>query len=418
MTPAHQPQSTPDPLMAFARRWWWLLCIGVILGGIGAVVYHRMGPLPYQSTALVQILSPTGSNPTADASLTRSAASNFAAEASSSRIYGLVSEELKGTLDLSVSDLERMERNGTLNVRARVGSNFITIDVTDPDPERAQLIANTLAQVFVDDVTFRSDQIYLARQAQLDEQIQFTRQQLATAALRQREIDLKAQLRNQETALLTLQVNYQQELARQSEADANTSGTITPTQLAAQAEIRSKLLEIIGRQVTDVEANIAALTEDIAEVQAELATLPQETDNSLSAAFATAYSLQLTALTQRYVTDQIQAFTASPPVVRYGDASPPIVTTGIKKLGMFGVAGGAIVAAALGFAFDYLRRWRAARSRSSTLADTGSSQDALSIDITRLLKQVDAYAVHGDHTHGRAALNGSSHPHSKAATDA
>ncbi|HEX5166901.1 MAG TPA: hypothetical protein VFV93_15960, partial [Thermomicrobiales bacterium] len=205
---AGEPQEH-DPLMQFAKRWWWLLVAGAIVGIGLAIVYSKVGPVPYESTSLIQVVPPSGATTTEKADQAQTASANFAAEVSSPRIYTLTSQALAGEIQITTSDLEAMERDGSLTVSPMRGSNFIKVVVTDSDRGRAKLIAGTLASVFVDDITQRASAANAARQSQVNQQIEFTRQQLATSALRQREIDLTDELRDRQSALLDLQTNYQ-----------------------------------------------------------------------------------------------------------------------------------------------------------------------------------------------------------------
>lgn len=395
-------QQERDPLMQFAKRWWWLLTIGAIIGVAVAYTYQQVGPIPYQSTALLQVVTPSGSTTTEQAAQARSASTNFAAEVASPRTYALVSEALVGSLDISASELGSMERSGAIAISPLRTSNFIRVVVTDPDPVRAQLLADTIARVFVDDIAVRSKDGFEVRQSQVQEQIQFTREQLATSALRQRENDLEEEIRGQQGALLTLQTSYQQELGRQAETDAiGDRGSFSESELTKLIEVRSQLLRAIGQQISAVEANVATLNEELTSVRDELATLPPDADGSLSAAFTTAYSLQLSALTERFVTDQVSALTVGPPVLRYGDASTPYVTQGIKKLGVFGVVGGLAVAAGLGMAVDLVRKWRAGRARGTNSLETSSTSD-----IERLLAMVDELTARGNSAGGRVVGTG------------
>lgn len=388
-----------DPLMQFAKRWWWLLAIGFIIGVVAAIVYSRVGPTPYQSTALMQVVTSSGATTTEQASQARVATANFAAEVASQRIYILASEALAGTLDISAVDLDAMERNGTLTITPMRTSNFIQVIVVDPDPDRAQLIADTISRVFVEDIAARSKDSFEARQEQVNQQIEFTRNQLVQSALRQRESDLEEAIREQQSALLNLQTSYQQELGRQAESNVIGDRTgFNENELTKQAEIRNQLLRAISEQITNAEANITTLNNELATVRDEIAKLPPDVDGSLSAAFTTAYSMQLAALTQRYVTDQISALTESPPVLRYGDASTPFSTQGIKKIALFGAIGGMAVAAAIAFGYDMIRKLLAARSlrRGQT-----SSRVMATTDFDRLLKLVDELAGRGDSASGR-----------------
>jgi uncharacterized protein involved in exopolysaccharide biosynthesis len=381
-----------DPLMQFARRWWWLLLAGAIVGFGLAIVYSRVGPVPYESTALVQVVSPSGATTTEKADQAQTATANFAAEVASPRIYTLTSQKLAGQINLTASDFEAMERDGSLAISPMRGSNFIKIVVSDPDPDRARLIAGTMASVFVDDITSRAAASNEARQTQVNQQIEFTRQQLATAALRQREIDLSKDLRDQQSLLLNLQTNYQEELGRQAESDAvGDRSSFSENELAQQADVRQQLLRAISEQVTDTQTNIESIKSELSTVQADIAKLPADDDGSLSAAFSDAYSLQLTTLTQQYVTGQVTALTQGAPVMLYGDASTPFATMGMKKLGMMGIAGGLAAAAGLGLAFDLLRKLRVERARKHGVAGTATP------DFERLVALVDELSVRGDY---------------------
>jgi len=387
-----------DPMLRFAKRWWWLLSIGAVIGIAAAIIYLRVGPIPYQSTALLQVVPPSGATTAAQAEQARSASANFAAEVASPRMYALVSEALAGTLDISPDELEAMERNKKIDVTPQRTSNFIRIVVTDSDKDRAQLIANTFAQVFVDDIALRAQSIFDLRQAQVEEQIQFTREQLATSALRQREIDLESEIRKEQANLLNLQSSYQQELGRQAEADAlGDRASFTGGETQQLEEVRLQLLRAISQQISASEANIAALNSDLDEVRAELETLPPDVDGSLSAAFTSAYSLQLSTLTERYVADEIASLTQSTPVLRYGNASTPFATQGIKKLGLFGLMGGVAAASAIAFAIDLFRKWRASRTQRDSLTDTGTMVP----DFERLMAMVNELAGRPDATGSR-----------------
>jgi len=137
------------------------------------------------------------------------------------------------------------------------------------------------------------------------------------------------------------------------------------------------------------------LNEDLVSVREELATLPPDVDGSLSAAFATAYSLQLSALTEQYVTEEIASLTQSAPVLRFGDASTPFSTEGIKKFGLFGIMGGIAVAAGLGLLMDLLRKWQAGHIRNTAAHPTFSSSS-----LERLLVMANETTTRRESTQG------------------
>ncbi|HEX5166504.1 MAG TPA: hypothetical protein VFV93_13965, partial [Thermomicrobiales bacterium] len=242
---------------------------------------------------------------------------------------------------------------------------------------------------------------------QVNQQIEFTRQQLATSALRQREIDLTDELRDRQSALLDLQTNYQEELGRQAESDAiGDRSSFSEDALAQQAEVRTQLLRAISQQISDTQANIESIQGELSTVQADIAKLPADEDGSLSAAFSNAYSLQLSTLTEQFVAGQVTALTQGAPVMLYGDASTPFATMGMKKLGVIGIAGGLAVAAALGLGLDLLRSRRAERARKHGRYPVTSTATP---DFERLVALVDELSVRNDHGGNRSVRSGS-HP--------
>jgi capsular polysaccharide biosynthesis protein len=344
-----------DPYLAFALRWWWLLIVGGVIGLIGGVVYLKVGPIPYTSVAQVQVPPQTTTNPNASSGQAADATTNYGAEATTSQMFTLVSQELAGTLNLSASDLLVLQQNGDIVIKTVKGTNFITITVSDTDHHRAQLIADTIATVFVRDVNERASAQIDARTALLEQQIDVTSQRFLTARLNQRLEELQTNLANQRTMLLQLQASYQQELQNQAQLDKlnATNGQQTSPEINAT---RAQWLNTLNSQISDVDKNVKDLTSQIADVQGQLAKLPGSTDPSVSAVFASAYGQQLQDLTRNYAQLQLDSPAARAPLVRYGDASNPLPASGQKKMLLLGGALGAIIAAALGFAIDWYRR--------------------------------------------------------------
>lgn len=367
-----------DPYLAFALRWWWLLLVGFAIGALGAVGYVKYGPFPYAAVAQVQVVPQTSSiNPNASSTQARDATTNYTAEATTSQMFTLISQELAGTLNLSASDLITMQQGGTIDIRTVKNTNFIAFTVTDSDPERARLLANTLATVFVRDVNGRASAQLDARQRLLEQQIDATSQRYLTARLNQRLEEVQRELTTQRNTLLQLQTNYQQELQRQAELDrvAGTNSQPSP-QLAAT---RSQWLELISGQIGDVEKGIRDLNTQIDGVRGQLSQLPGSTDPSVSAVFASAYGEQLQALTRDYAQLQIDSPAARAPLIRYGNASDPLPAAGMKKYLILGAGVGAALAAALGLAIDWLRRRKgapAAATADATADDTGATPAA------------------------------------------
>lgn len=371
------PAAAPNPYLAFVRRWWWLLVLGAVLGTLGAFAYLRFGPVPYESTA--NVLVPPQSNPGANSlgspGQVQGVASNYAVQASSSRVYEAVSRALQGlsARKLSAKDLLTMDQENQINVGTQRGSNLIAISVTDSDPAFASLLANTIASVFVKDVQDRAAADLDNQKQELEQKIETTRQQFVNAQLFQRQQDLLSQLRDQRSQLLQIQMQYQQELQRQVEEDQRAQVVVagspkpTPEQLQraqllaeASARVRTQWLQIVGAQQKDVEQNITTLNAQLAAVNDGLSRVPDSTDTSVEAAFATAYGAQLQSLTAEYVHLQLNGQASASPVQLYGEASPPVTQASGKKTLPIGAGLGIALATALAYALEWLQRQRAA----------------------------------------------------------
>ena len=358
-----------DPYIAFALRWWWLLLLGAILGSVAAFGYTQYGPIPFESIAQVQVPAQTTSDPTANSSQARSAATNYAAEATSPQMFSLVSKELEGTLNVSSSELQLMSQDGRLDIRLVKNTNLISITVTDPDPNRARIIANAFAIAFVRDVNSRAATQLDTRGLQLQEQIKMTESRLVVAQLRQREQALQDDLVAQRGLLLQLQLGYQQELQRQAEADrlAAVAGQPVSPQVT---ETRNEWLRLIRDQIAAMQTTINNLTAQVVDVQNALKTVPGGTDPSVLAAFTTAYSEQLQSLTREFAQVQLSGPGAREPIIRYGVASDPLPASGQKKMLMMGFAAGVGLAIGLGFLFDLLRQRRTGEQVASQSSES------------------------------------------------
>lgn len=352
--PVSAAAPTQDPYLAFALRWWWLLIVGGILGLVAGFGYLKYGPIPYTSVAQVQVPPQRTTNPNAGSGQAADATINYSAEATTSQMFTLVSQELAGTLNYSASELLVLQQNGDIVIKTVKGTNFISITVTDSDHERARLLAGTIATVFVRDVNERASAQIDARQQLLEGQIDVTGQRYLTSRLNQRQEELQRDLTTQRASLLQLQSSYQQELQRQAESDRLNGG---PGQVSPEVNAtRARWLETVNSQISDIEKGIRDIQTQIDLVHTQLAALPGSSDPSVSAAFASAYGEQLQLLTRDYAQLQLDAPAARAPLVRYGEASDPLPASGAKKTLLMGGALGGIIAAAAGFGIDLLRR--------------------------------------------------------------
>jgi capsular polysaccharide biosynthesis protein len=174
-------------LLGFLLRWWWLVLLTSVVGGGGGVAFLTYGPLKYQSTALLMIqprADVTG-EPLISTNPQRSSesAAALAAQAASPSVYDSVSRALTGQLEISSDDISLMVLNGQIQISPSGGSSFITVTASDPDPNRAWLLADGYARGFLQDLTVQTRTVAEKEQANLRTQISVLQQQLPTVPL-------------------------------------------------------------------------------------------------------------------------------------------------------------------------------------------------------------------------------------------
>jgi capsular exopolysaccharide synthesis family protein len=152
-------------ILRMARHWWWLLLLAPMIGGGTAYYFSSQQPNMYEAEVTMMVSSGvnSGSNP-----------GSFEA-----------SKDLIATYTLWVVSRPVLERSadildyeGGSDVLAdHVSSGtvlntlYMTVSATDTDPERAALIANTVADQFVADVKVQTREQNAQVRSQIDEQI-------------------------------------------------------------------------------------------------------------------------------------------------------------------------------------------------------------------------------------------------------
>lgn len=258
-----------NPYQDFALRWWWLIAIGLVVGLAAAVAYARYGPVPYTSTAYLQVVPPPDASSKTDVD---ALVTNTATQAKSPYAYALVSGALSGKVNLTATDLATMVTKGQINIEPISGSSFISIAVTDTNPADAQLIAQTYVSAFAKDVDSRNQQTLTQRAKDLAQQIDETKQNLATAQLQQREQDLSKQLRDQRGQLLQIQTNYLQML--QSQLIANRLAPDGSGQVTADSAGAQKAAQLQDQMRASMEATVKQLQQQVDALNARIAAQP------------------------------------------------------------------------------------------------------------------------------------------------
>ena len=132
--------------LAFLRRRWWLLLFGPVLAGFAAVMITGRMPKTYSatSTVLVNKTTAAGSQEYYDALLSQQLTNTYAQLVTRPVVLDEVQRRLNTKLD-------RARLTKMITAMPVKDTQLINIGVKDSDPLLTANIANTLAQVFMDD---------------------------------------------------------------------------------------------------------------------------------------------------------------------------------------------------------------------------------------------------------------------------
>lgn len=144
--PAQEREETLDVRLLWAVfvRNWWLLVLGILASGAIAYALNATAVPLYTATAKVLVQgSRTPGTPTAsDIQANRQLAQEFADLITTRPILTLVAED--PAFPNGVSGLGG-------KIRVRTPRTLMHIDVTDPDPQQAALLANKVATIFIEE---------------------------------------------------------------------------------------------------------------------------------------------------------------------------------------------------------------------------------------------------------------------------
>ena len=140
-------------LLYILRQRWWMVLVTMLVVILATISYTYFMVTP-QFQASTTMMVGTGGTTTlpggigidlGDLNTNRRLAETYGVIVDSRRVANQVIDEMG--LNLSAGNL-----NARVNVSQVRSTEFIEIQVTDPDPERAALIANTIGEVFRDTV--------------------------------------------------------------------------------------------------------------------------------------------------------------------------------------------------------------------------------------------------------------------------
>ncbi|HQP09138.1 MAG TPA: Wzz/FepE/Etk N-terminal domain-containing protein, partial [Anaerolineaceae bacterium] len=204
-----EERSSLESILEYARiilRWAWLILLVALVAGFISYFLANQQPRVFQAETLVMV---SGGSSSAVDSYT---SSYLGIQLASTYTRTMLTQPV---IDAVSSELGFRVNSGQITVTQIENSQLINITVTDLDPNRAALIANTLVTVF-------ADQIQKEQTSRYTELLQGLEKELAATDVQIQEITLK--LADLEVALSNEFVEPDpQDLANQSQLEANLS---------------------------------------------------------------------------------------------------------------------------------------------------------------------------------------------------
>ena len=179
-------------LVRIARRWWWLLLLAPVLAGSMALIASdRQQPL-YSASVVLRINPPATS--TLDVNAVR--LSQELGETYRSLIsFTPVMNRVIDTLDLPYTAQELRDKTTATTVR---DTQLVSVAVSDPNPDQAALIANTIASEFTSYVNEEAQNQLQIQVSGLNDQIAGLEGDLATIQTELAELSVPENDENEE----------------------------------------------------------------------------------------------------------------------------------------------------------------------------------------------------------------------------
>lgn len=231
--------------LAVIKRWFWLLILGTVIGGIAAYTLSIRQEKMYQSSTRVQVMSaPQSSNNPYSYYNDQQLAKTYVQTLKTRPILDAVEEKIG-----------RRVSAGQITTRTITETQLIDISVEYSDPYLAADIANTLVKVFTEKNTemqagrfLESEQSLQSQLAQVDAQIQALQtqsQEVSSAATEATLNKAKSEITRLEGEILTLQAEIDALNSRPVVGPGTPTPTISPVdkQKVNEREMRLKLLQ-------------------------------------------------------------------------------------------------------------------------------------------------------------------------------
>jgi non-specific protein-tyrosine kinase len=214
---------------------WKLVAICFLLVGMGAFVGSKLMKPLYQSSALVQVVIRSGNNTQVDYNNLLASDELVQTEATLATSDPVLREVASHYQGLTVSQL-----TGRVSSSIKTSTQLFEIDVVDPSPTRAALIANDIATTLIEQQLLKIQQDNTQAQQEIQQNIALTGQQIDDT---QAKISaLQAQGGNQgEVALLQVQLSglqqrYNQWQAALAQLELTQAQSGNPLQVAQPAQ--------------------------------------------------------------------------------------------------------------------------------------------------------------------------------------
>lgn len=227
-------------LASLFRRWWWLVLIGPLIGGLINTAFTSREVPEYTSTVVLQVNPPQLGEPIESNALQ-------ATVALATTYYQLiwtrpVLEPVISSLSLPYTVEELKQRVDSQAVR---GTPLISVKVTDSDPERASEIAAAIANSFTSYITTHTVSLSDPARATIDEQLVTTSEEISQIELQiqtiqqspsAQDVASQEQVSQLQTTLVQLQQNYADLLGKKQTMDLNVVAAQTQVSIAVPAE--------------------------------------------------------------------------------------------------------------------------------------------------------------------------------------
>ena len=225
-----------------ARKWWWLILLSTLLFGVGGIFYaQRQVPIYSTTTALIiNPAAPSALLPYSTDYSVQTLASTYTEFMRTRSFAQVVSEQMEGALGIDTI-------LNALAIRYVEGTQIFRITATLTDPALAQQLANTAADVLINQ--------NIARQRSQQEQMQ---NQINSAAAQERE------------RLAELHSVLQQEADYYSERIRNLEGEVTNLESRPRTDEGDKLILQMKEELINARSARVEVLSSLASAQSAL----------------------------------------------------------------------------------------------------------------------------------------------------